>query len=230
MDRKNIIIVPLRGKIASFAECQKASRLIDSYLHNDGNLLVLDFSLVEEVSGSFLGFLSGNISRVHDKNKQLAIVDPSGSLREVLEYSGIRGGVSVHESFEDFEHQTNRSQAILIIDDEAMMRDVTGEFAQQMGFQVLTAASGEDGVELFRRNGARILLVILDLQMPAMSGEETLTRLREIDPEVKVIVVTGCGDAERVAYIQSGLGVQVMCKPFMLEDLEEVLSKTLMLV
>jgi CheY-like chemotaxis protein/anti-anti-sigma regulatory factor len=229
MEKRKIILVPLYGRIVTALECQTTARLIESYIRNDGNCMVLDFSRVEDLSGSFMNFLAGIVNLVKALQKQIAIVAPPQNLRDLLEYSGLLPHITLHENFEDLEAQSTRCKAILVIDDDPMMRDITSEFVLQMGFKVLTAAHGEAGVDLYRRHWASILLVILDLQMPGLNGEETLARIKLMNPRVKVIMVTGSMDVERLECIRNVLGVPVLSKPFMMEDLEEALNQRLML-
>ena len=60
-----------------------------------------------------------------------------------------------------------------------------------VGFTVLSATDGQRGVDLFRAHADEILLVLLDVTMPRMNGEEVLRRIREIRPDIKVILCSG---------------------------------------
>ncbi|HYN03202.1 MAG TPA: PAS domain S-box protein [Vicinamibacteria bacterium] len=84
-----------------------------------------------------------------------------------------------------------RDLTLLLIDDEEVVRDMVGEVLEQEGVSVLRAEDGARGVALFREQRERIDLVLLDLSMPGLSGEETFRRLREIDPGVPVILSSG---------------------------------------
>ncbi len=72
-----------------------------------------------------------------------------------------------------------------------MILDVGKALLQKLGYQVLVAASGRKGLEIYRQNPAKIDLIILDMIMPEMNGGETYERLREIDPRVKVLLSSG---------------------------------------
>jgi signal transduction histidine kinase/ActR/RegA family two-component response regulator len=89
------------------------------------------------------------------------------------------------------EEQLSGAGTILLIDDEEMILDVGKALLQKLGYQVLVAASGRKGLEIYRQNPAKIDLIILDMIMPEMNGGETYERLREIDPRVKVLLSSG---------------------------------------
>lgn len=80
---------------------------------------------------------------------------------------------------------------VLIIDDEQDQRSMLGDFLQRNGYQVLPAADGQTGLDLYRDR--RVDVVLLDQKMPGLSGAETLMRLRQINPLVKVIMITAHG-------------------------------------
>jgi PAS domain S-box-containing protein len=85
---------------------------------------------------------------------------------------------------------------VLLIDDEQVVREAASEILEGQGLKVLTAESGAAGVALFRERGAGIGLVLLDYSMPEMDGHETLEALREIDPDVNVVLTSGYGQEE----------------------------------
>jgi DNA-binding response OmpR family regulator len=80
---------------------------------------------------------------------------------------------------------------ILVVDDERMMCDMLRAVLSRHGHEVITASSGREALELFGQRGPRFTL--LDLTMPEMNGIEVLTQLRAIDPQARVIVLTGGG-------------------------------------
>ncbi|KPK27787.1 MAG: hypothetical protein AMK69_10010 [Nitrospira bacterium SG8_3] len=83
---------------------------------------------------------------------------------------------------------------LLLIDDEQSLRKVLGLSLRSDGYEVITAEDGESGVKLFRREKPPIVLT--DIRMPGMDGIEVLKRIKEIDPEAEVIVITGHGDMD----------------------------------
>ncbi len=83
---------------------------------------------------------------------------------------------------------------ILLVDDEEGIRKVLGISLADAGYDVLTAASGEDALEIFRRESPSIVLT--DIKMPGMDGIELLRRIKEEEPDAEVIMITGHGDLE----------------------------------
>ncbi|MBI2457964.1 MAG: response regulator, partial [candidate division NC10 bacterium] len=78
--------------------------------------------------------------------------------------------------------------SVLVVDDEALTRDFYGDLLAEHGFQVVTASHGAEALELARRHPVEV--VILDIMMPGMSGLEVLERLRAMDPDLPVIMLT----------------------------------------
>jgi PAS domain S-box-containing protein len=85
---------------------------------------------------------------------------------------------------------------ILLVDDEPIVRRVATSALTRYGYTVVSSDNGREGVERFRELHTRLKLVILDMTMPVMSGEEALDRLREIDPEIPVILSSGYSEME----------------------------------
>jgi len=85
---------------------------------------------------------------------------------------------------------------VLVIDDEEPVRVAVADILESEGLTVLTAANGKDGLDVYARHRDRIGVVLLDLSMPGLSGEETFMRLREIDPDVRVLLSSGYNQTE----------------------------------
>lgn len=85
---------------------------------------------------------------------------------------------------------------ILVIDDHAAVREAMTEVLSITGLDVLTAQNGLEGLKIFKNQQAIIVLVLLDMGMPVMNGKETFHELRQIDPEIKVTILTSSDKAE----------------------------------
>jgi signal transduction histidine kinase len=83
------------------------------------------------------------------------------------------------------------TETILIIDDEETVRKATRHTLKQLGYSILEAEDGPEGLEILHREQDRIHLILLDLSMPKMSGQEVLDELRAIHARVKVILFSG---------------------------------------
>jgi len=112
-----------------------------------------------------------------------------------------------------------RDLTLLLIDDEEVVRDMVGEVLEHERVSVLRAEDGARGIALFRDQRERIDLVLLDLSMPGLSGEETFRRLREIDPGVPVILSSGYDHEEARARFGEGAPAGFIQKPYRPEQL-----------
>jgi CheY-like chemotaxis protein len=83
------------------------------------------------------------------------------------------------------------SETILLVDDEPMIIEIGREILAVLGYEVLTAASGQKAIDVYRSNQDRIDLFIIDMIMPQMSGSELFDRLKKINPAVKVLLSSG---------------------------------------
>lgn len=108
-------------------------------------------------------------------------------------------------------------QTVLVVDDDAELRDTISEYLRVRGFEVLEAGNGLDALMQIKR--ARPAHVILDLMMPRLGGLEALRRIRGFDPTIAVIVITGVEDTELRRQALSLGAAAVLRKPFTLADL-----------
>lgn len=83
------------------------------------------------------------------------------------------------------------SGGVLVVDDEDYLRELCIAVLESEGLRTFGAPSGEHALETYRGNQSDIHLVLLDLKMPGLSGADTLKELRMINPEVRVIVLSG---------------------------------------
>ena len=114
---------------------------------------------------------------------------------------------------------------LLLIDDEEEFRGVVGEFLKKAGFIVRLAASGDEGIEIFRKE--RIDLVIVDIWMPDKDGLETMMDIRRSFSGAKVIAISGGGPSGNLQPLARAkqLGAKaVLTKPFTNDELLEAIS------
>jgi len=122
----------------------------------------------------------------------------------------------------------SRMIRILVIDDEPSVLDVLRKILQIEGYEVITAANGEEGLELFRQISCD--LVITDMVMPVKDGLQTILDLRKEKPDLPVIAMSGGGTISKERYlVVAGYLDRVITipKPFSVESITEAVVKLL---
>jgi CheY-like chemotaxis protein len=107
-----------------------------------------------------------------------------------------------------------QKQTILVVEDEESVRNLMVMALTSIGYQVMCAENGRQAVELFRERRDVISLILMDVVMPEMSGEEALDQMRKIHPDIPCMFMTGYG-----ADVLNIRDVAVIRKPFNLPDL-----------
>ena len=118
-------------------------------------------------------------------------------------------------------------ETILLVDDEPIMLEVGCEILETLGYQVLSADNGVEACAIYAREQSRIALVLLDLVLPGMSGGEIFTALQKINPQVKVLLVSGYSSGDEVAEITAKGGQGFLAKPFEIHHLSQLLRNIL---
>jgi CheY-like chemotaxis protein len=114
--------------------------------------------------------------------------------------------------------------SVLVVDDEPEVRTVAARMLARFGFTVLAAQDGPAGVDLLRDNSDTIACVLLDMTMPRMSGEETFRQMRQIKPDVRVLLMSGYNEQEATSHF-AGKGLAgFVPKPFTAADLRAKLQ------
>ncbi len=117
------------------------------------------------------------------------------------------------------------SGIILLVDDEEMIIRVGRQMLEALGYQVIEARSGKEAIEVYRENQDRIHVIILDVIMPDMDGSETFDILKEIDPDVKVLLASGYSiDGKAGEILERGCHGFIQ-KPFDLNNLSTIISE-----
>ena len=118
---------------------------------------------------------------------------------------------------------------LLVVDDELEICDFLKNFFGKAGFEVFSATNGQEAISTIDEERPQIAL--LDIKMPGISGIEVLRRAKEIDHNIKIIMVTGVEDEEMVNLAKEYGASDYITKPFSLDYLENsVLSKLLALL
>lgn len=118
-------------------------------------------------------------------------------------------------------HPWSHTARVLVIEDDETVRLVAAEVLKSYGLSPQLATDGETGVAAFRKNPAAFDLVLLDLIMPGLSGEETLARLRSIRRDVTVLIMSGYNETDTLARLEDPLSrLGFLHKPFTREMLK----------
>jgi PAS domain S-box-containing protein len=123
--------------------------------------------------------------------------------------------------------QTTRGGRVMVVDDEQVVRDVTAATLREGGYQVEAFASGPAAVAHYERAWRETDVVVLDLVMPEMSGRDVFRALRQVNPAVRVILVTGFSlNGEAQSILDEGAKAFLQ-KPFRVEALLEAVERVL---
>ena len=151
------------------------------------------------------------VSSQLDRGSTFAIYLPASDEMPVVQSSG------------DVVGSVRGTETVLIIDDEDVVRRSTVRLLEKWGYEVLSAVDGEDGLKIAHCRADEIDLVLLDLSMPGISGEEVLDRLSAVGMHAKVILFTGFA-----VHKDEFRGVdEVVQKPFTLEELSQKMRAVL---
>lgn len=113
---------------------------------------------------------------------------------------------------------------ILLIDDEEIIRMTTGEILNELGYEVITAASGDEGMSILREKTDAITLVILDMSMPGKSGLEIYREIKELYPATKVLLTSGYREDEKIESDLNSKHDSFIQKPYTIDELNRKIS------
>ena len=134
-------------------------------------------------------------------------------------------GNPVVDEHQDTQNILVGTETVLLVDDEEMIIDVGAQILQKLGYEVLTARRGKEAIEIYRQYRQQVAVVILDLIMPQMSGRETYDRLKEVDPQVKVLLSSGYSlNGQATDILKRGCDGFIQ-KPFSMGDLSRKLRQ-----
>ncbi|MFQ5519192.1 MAG: response regulator, partial [Mariprofundus sp.] len=114
---------------------------------------------------------------------------------------------------------------ILIVDDEETIREMASMLLEEMGYQVVTAVDGKHGVEVFQQHQNTITGVLLDMTMPRMNGEDCYTELRNIKPDIKVILSSGYSTEDATARFKGKGLAGFIQKPYLIDHFQKVVAE-----
>ena len=125
----------------------------------------------------------------------------------------------VHKAFKHSDRLVTGTETVLLVDDEEAIRQVGRELLEAMGYNVLLASNGEEAVELYEKHCDNVDIVLLDIVMPHMGGGVTYERMKKINPDIKVLLLSGYSiDGEATDILKRGCNGFIQ-KPFTMKEL-----------
>jgi CheY-like chemotaxis protein len=118
-------------------------------------------------------------------------------------------------------------KTILVVDDEPEIRKLVSAMVTQFGFAVLTADSGEHALTLYRNHKAPMEMLITDVVAPGMSGPMLADKLTAIQPDLKVLYISGYDNTHVVQKYVVEKGHALLAKPFTMEELRTRMASLL---
>jgi len=116
---------------------------------------------------------------------------------------------------------------VLVIDDERALRSLAARMLETLGYDVLLAGDGREGLEIFDRHRDRVDAVVLDMVLPGLSGREVLERLRAERPDVGVLLSSGYPEDPGMADWLAREGVDFLQKPYRRAEIADRLARVL---
>ncbi len=113
---------------------------------------------------------------------------------------------------------TGQGELILVAEDEGSIREITSSTLEAYGYKVLTAEDGAEAVAEYAQNMDKIKVILIDMMMPVMDGQASIRAIRKINPEVKIIAVSGLAEKDKIKNI-ADLTDAFLPKPYTAEKL-----------
>ncbi|HXI09710.1 MAG TPA: PAS domain S-box protein [Thermodesulfobacteriota bacterium] len=183
------------------------------------------FTTKQKASGLGLA-VSYSIVRKHNGFIQVSSAEGKGTVFEVYLPASCKKADSAREA--GMTVSAKATGTVLVMDDEDIVRDVSGEMLALLGCKAVFANDGEEAVELYRKalkEGRPFTAVILDLTIPGgMGGVETVKRLRDIDPDVRAIVSSGYSKDPIMADFRKYGFSGVIAKPYRVNDFSKAVK------
>ena len=118
------------------------------------------------------------------------------------------------------------SKPILIVDDEPIVRESIRDWLKDAGYQVATAETGEEALEMIAKQDFSVM--VLDIRLPGKTGITVLKEVKALKPEIKSIVITAYPTAELTSEAMQLGAVDYLVKPVAPDDLERLIRETLL--
>lgn len=183
------------------------------------------FTTKEVGKGTGLG-LSTTLSIVKGHDGFVNVYsEPGRGTRFSVYFPANVSGSDNEEDLESIEYPQGHGELILIVDDEAQIREVAEAALTSFGYRTVTAADGNEGIARFAADMENIAVVVTDLSMPRMDGAEMIGTIRKLSPEAKIVAMSGLMTVDQSRMLEE-LGVKYsITKPFTAESLLSTLAR-----
>jgi CheY-like chemotaxis protein len=125
------------------------------------------------------------------------------------------------------ERPAGAGACVLLVEDEEMVREALAGNLRELGYQVTACADGAEAVRIYRKSWGQIDLVLMDMLMPEVSGREAFLAMRQIDPDVCAVFMSGYTAGQNGAIQLTDGAVSFLRKPFTVDELARALSEAL---
>jgi DNA-binding NtrC family response regulator len=115
---------------------------------------------------------------------------------------------------------------ILVVDDEAIVRESIRDWLKDAGYQVATAETGEEALEMIGKGGFRVM--VLDIRLPGQTGISVLKQVKALKPEIKSIIITAYPSDELLNEAKRLGAIDYLIKPIAPDNLERLIRETLL--
>jgi len=147
--------------------------------------------------------------------------------KEQLEQLMKEGAIG-RDTIEDQSKLFGKNPIILVVDDEPMIQETLTEGLNSFGYKVYTASSGPESIKLFKMLNGNVDIAIVDMNMPNWDGIETFNKLKELDPDLPIILATGYSEDERLKLFKDSGGAAIIQKPFKLAQINAIIKQILL--
>lgn len=113
---------------------------------------------------------------------------------------------------------------VLVVDDEALVRKVIVRSLERMGYEAIDVSDGHTAIEVAREQGEEVSCILLDLTMPDLDGFETFRRLKALNAQLPIIIMSGYGREEVAQRLAPDVADGYLAKPFMIADVETAMK------
>ncbi len=176
-------------------------------------------------TGLGLSIVYGIVQR-HGGRIQVSSAPGKGTVFEIL-FPATQASLEQTRAAAEDGAAARGKETIMIVDDEADIRNLFRILLSERGYTVIEAADGAEAVEKFKRGNGSVDLVLIDLIMPKLGGRETYLKLREIDPTIKAFFATGYGVDEKTEELLSTGVLGIIKKPYELAAVEKEIRRAL---